>query len=831
MMGWTPRWTALPAHGYTVGDMNDRTLGTLEYNKIIVALADRTSFSASRELAEALVPFTDPNAVQRAQSETAEARRVLELRPEITTGGARDVRPAVARADLGGIIEPLDLLTIGATLAAARGMKRIILKLNEVTGEIPLIAGMAHRLEELPEVEDRIRTSVSERGEVLDSASPALGRVRSELRIAHDRLLGLLRSILNSGQYAQAIQDPLIMQREGRYVIPVKADFRARLPGIVHDASNSGQTLFVEPLGAVEAGNRWRELQAREAEEVERVLMELAGVVARYAGELRRTVDALAWIDFSLAKARYANALSGVRPEIVVASKAPRDEPVLRLPQARHPLLRGHVVPISVELGGPYRVLVITGPNTGGKTVALKTVGLLSLMAQSGLQVPAMPGARLPVLQRVYADIGDEQSIEQSLSTFSSHIRNIVGMLGELDADSLVLLDEVGAGTDPEEGSALARAIIDYLLERRCLAVTTTHYSDLKGYAHNTPGVRNASVEFDEASLSPTYRLLVGLPGRSNALSIAGRLGMPRDILERAQERVRPESRELNDLLQQIQDERDAAAQARARVDAEREEARKLADRTRRELQEAEARKADAVDEGRRQAQEELEEFRREMAELRRQLQRAATERAAAGTREAAAQAVAQVQDAEGHLRELTRRASTRTRHVTTATQAPDRPLAPGDTVLLRTLGSTGRVLSIADGSAEVQLGNLKTRVPLDELQLQAPEPQRERGRAGASGRTAGRTRYNVETRSAPPLELDLRGQRAEAVTEQLDRYIDDAYLAGMPMLRIIHGKGTGVLRQIVRDFLSSSPLVESIESGGEKGGGEGVTVATLSNR
>lgn len=789
--------------------MNEKSLSTLEFPKVITALSAHTSFSASHDLAMDLSPHTHHAAVLRAQAATTESRRILELRPEISTAGARDVRPSVARAEVGGIVEPSDLLVIAATLSAARGMRRIILKLREVGHDLPEVSAMALRLHEVPEVEDRIRSSISERGDVLDSASPALGRIRSETRTAHDRLLQYLRSILNSGTYAQAIQEPIITMREGRYVIPVKSDFRARLPGLVHDTSGSGATLFVEPLGSVDAGNRWRELQGREAEEVERVLLELAGQVADVGPAIRETVSALASIDFSLAKARYANALRAIAPEIVAPSDLPRNEPAIRLPQARHPLLRGRVVPTTVELGGPFRVLVVTGPNTGGKTVALKTVGLLVLMAQSGLHVPALPGARLPVLRHVYADIGDEQSIEQSLSTFSSHISNIVGMLKEVGPDSLVLLDELGAGTDPEEGSALARAIIDFLLDRGCMAVGTTHYTELKSYAHTTPGVRNASVEFDEETLSPTYRLMIGLPGRSNALSIAGRLGMPEEVIARAQERVRPESRELNDLLQQIQDERDAASARRALADQEREETRKLMERARRELQEAERTRSHAADEGRREAEAELEEFRKELATLRRELQRAPAQQ---GTTEV-------VQATENRLREITRR-SPGPRHI--PKDAPHE-ITPGDTVLVLGLGSSGKVLSVQDGTAEVQLGRLKSRVSLRDVQFQAepsgqPEP-------------TGRSRYNLESsRSTPSMELDLRGKRAEEVSRELDRYIDDAYLSGMPLVRIIHGKGTGALRQVVREFLRGHPLVASLEGGGNTQGGEGVTVATLAS-
>jgi DNA mismatch repair protein MutS2 len=797
--------------------MNDKTLHTLELPKILAALSRHTSFSLSNELALGLRPRTDLDGVRRAQAETAEARRLLELRPDVTVGVARDVRSAVARAELGGVIEPQDLLDVAATAVSGRTLRRVVVKLHEAHDELPLLARYADGLHDLPELEARVRGAIGESGDVLDSASPALARVRSELRVAQDRLQSYLRSVLTSSTYGQAIQEPIITQREGRYVIPVKASFRGRLPGIVHDTSASGQTLFVEPLGAVELGNRVRELGRKQAEEIERVLRELTALVAGRAWELRSTVEALGELDLALAKARYAGRMGGMRPEMVAVDDLPRDEPLIRLPQARHPLLSGRVVPTSLELGGPARILVITGPNTGGKTVALKTLGLLCLMAQCGLQTPSAPGTRLPVLTSIWADIGDEQSIEQSLSTFSSHISNIVGMLPRVGPDTLVLLDEIGAGTDPEEGSALARAVIDYLLERRCLAVVTTHYSDLKSYAHSTPGARNASVEFDEETLSPTYRLVVGLPGKSNALTIASRLGMPPEVIERAQERVRPQSRELNDLLQQIQDERDAASAAREAAEREREDARKLADRSRAQLAEARELRAHAEEEGRRRAQEELEAFRGELAALRRELARIPRE-----TPDARAAGREALVEAEARARELARRAApTRPRRARAAAAAPRR-ISAGDTVLVSSLGSTGRVLSVSNGGAEVQLGAFKSRLPIEDLELREAE--------AAPAPVVGGS-YRVESRPAPSMELDLRGQRAEEVQQQLDRYVDDAYLSGLPTLRIIHGKGGGVLRQVVRDFLRDHPLVESYQPGGAREGGEGVTLAALGNR
>ncbi len=791
--------------------MDEKSIRTLEYHKVTSAVAGHCSFGASRELAETLHPYTSLDEVERAQSATSEARRLLELRPDISVKGARDIRSLVARADLGGMLEAPDFLPIASTVEAGRSLKRQVAKLQETTGELPLLRAVAGEMYGLDELHSSIRSSIGERGDVLDTASPALGRIRVELRRAHDRLQELLRSILTSSTYAQAIQEPIITLREGRYVIPVKADFRSRIPGIVHDTSGSGQTLFVEPLGAVDAGNRWREMQGREADEIERILRALTSEVAAAAPELLSTVSALARLDFALAKARYAGRLGAVRPAMHEDVRSDANQPRFYLPEARHPLLRGNVVPISLELGGAYRVLVITGPNTGGKTVALKTAGLLALMAQSGLHVPTGPGARLQVLSDVYADIGDEQSIEQSLSTFSSHVTNIIRMLGAVGPRSLVLLDELGAGTDPEEGSALARALLDHLLERGCLAVATTHYSELKSYAHTNPGVRNASVEFDVETLSPTYRLRIGLPGKSNALAISGRLGMPREILERAQANVRPESRELNEMLQQIEDEREGAYAARAVAQKERDQARAIVDEARATLHSAAEERERATLEGHLKAQAELEEFRQELATLRREIQSAAS----------APEAAATVREAEERLRQLSRKSAPQRRRLA---PAPVREITEGDTVIVRSLGSSGRVLSLSGNSAEVQLGSLKSRVPVGDLQLVE---------ADASGRTpAARPAPRVEvSRPAPPMELDLRGQRAEEVERQLDRYVDDAYLAGLPLLRIIHGKGTGALRQVVRDFLRDHPLVDSLEGGGASGGGEGVTIASLSSR
>lgn len=788
--------------------IDDTTLQALEYHEIAGAVAALCAFSASRDLARALRPFTDLERVRQAQAETSAAVRLVRLRPEVSVGGARDVRPLVARAGAGALLAPEELLEVEQTLTAANGLRTTVLKASEQNEGVEEMASLAGDIRPLHSLVSAVRAAVNERAEVVDSASPELGRVRREMRVAQHRVVQQLRAIISSPQYAPALQENLITQREGRFVVPVKAEYRTRVPGIVHDTSGSGQTLFIEPLGVVEMANRVRELRKREEEEIEKVLRALSSEVASAGPEITSTVDHLARIDFALARARFALRLRAVEPLVPGAGGSGPAAP-LELVQARHPLLTGDVVPLSLSMGSDYRILVITGPNTGGKTVALKTVGLLVLMAQSGLHVPASPGTSVPVFSTVAADIGDEQSIQQSLSTFSSHMQKIIRMLAGLGPGCLLLLDELGAGTDPEEGAALARAIIDHVLDAGCLAVATTHYSELKSYAHSTPGVRNASVEFDVATLSPTYRLLVGLPGRSNALAIARRLGMPDGIVRRAEADVDPHSRALDEMLLQIQAERDAAAAARARAEQQLQETRARATELERELAEARDRREEAAEEGRRQAEAELESFRIELADL----------RAAAARLRHEPPAVEVFEQAEASARSLSRRLRSRIRREPRPEQ---RPLRPGDTVLVQTLGAQGVVSSVDGDTAEVRVGRMKSRVPLSQLKLQP---------AHAEQHVGGRTSLSIEPRGDVSAELDLRGRRAEEVAREVERYLEDAYLAGLPYVRIIHGKGTGVLRQVVRDAVRVNPLVQRSEGESDRQGGEGVTVAWLTRR
>jgi DNA mismatch repair protein MutS2 len=705
------------------------------------------------------------------------------------------------------------------TIGACKSLRRAFARLAESETRYPGLSDVLAPVEEFPALEADIARSIGPRGEILDSASPDLGRIRSAIRTAHNRLLDRLNSLLGSGKYGSAIREAIVTMREGRYVIPVRADARATVGGIVHDTSASGLTVFVEPVETVELNNTWRQLQRDEEHEIDRILRRLSDGVADAAPALDRSVDGLAQFDFQLAKARYSLDLDAASPHIwdEEADASATRRVVLR--RASHPLLVGPkpVVPIDIALGDDYRVLIITGPNTGGKTVALKTVGLLTLMAQAGLHIPAEPDSIVSVFADVFADIGDEQSIEQSLSTFSSHLTNIIDMFARVTPDSLVLLDEMGAGTDPTEGAALARAIVTTLLERGPLTVATTHYSELKSFAYTTPGVENASVEFDVETLSPTYRLLIGVPGRSNALAIAERLGLPADIVNRARGYLSPDEVQVDELLGQIQAEREAAENARRMAVTEREEAA----RTRREAEERLAQAERARAEAREDALAELEG---ELADVRGELRRLAKDREQVAVtrewlRQAESRALALGQDVR----------QTRAARPAPKPAGPaNGQIRPGDRVQVASLGQQGDVIALVDGeAAEVQVGTFRLRRPLTDLtrlnRAQSRAAEREiRQRQPAVTIAAGRGG------EAMPLDIDLRGSRAIEAEEALDRYLNDAYLASLPFVRIIHGKGTGALRQALREFLAQHPLVSSFEGAKDNQGGEGVTIAKL---
>jgi len=556
--------------------MDEKTILTLEYTKVLERLAGYASFSASAELARSLRPTADYDQVLQRQARTTEARRLLDVNSDVGIGGAHDVRPLVDRAARGGVLEPSELLSIKDTLISARVLFRAFERGAET---YPALAEIGKNLVPPPGIVDIISRTISDRAEVQDSASQKLAAIRSQIKVAHDRLLTRLQKMVNDSKVGPMLQEALITQRNGRYVIPLRAEFKGRVRSIVHDQSSSGATLFVEPLAVVELNNEWHELQLAERDEVRRILAEISDQVGAVAEPIKALVEALAQIDLALMCAKYAEDLRATAPVLEsLRGKGRPNHPgsVIRLYEARHPLLdQETVVPVDVVLDDQTFAVVITGPNTGGKTVTLKTVGLLVLMAQTGLHIPARSGSALSVFHNVFADIGDEQSIEQSLSTFSGHIRNIVRILRRADEKTLVLFDELGAGTDPQEGAALARSLLQHLVERRITCMVATHYPELKIYAHSTSGVINASMEFDLHTLRPTYRLTIGLPGRSNALAIARRLGLPQEIIEGEKSTLDPDVLHAEDLLNEIHRQRDLARKARQKAENELREVEK----------------------------------------------------------------------------------------------------------------------------------------------------------------------------------------------------------------------------------------------------------------
>ena len=805
--------------------MDEKTLTTLEYPKILERLARFTAFAASTEKALALRPTANLSDARRRLIETNEAVLLLRTNHDLTIGGARDIRAQVDLAAHGGVLTPVELLDVKSTLVAARTLARTF---ERIEVQYPYLAEIASRLPSPPGLVDAITRAISERGELLDTASARLKEIRGELHIAHERLLAKMQRMVSDPKITPYLQEALVTQRDGRYVLPLRADFKGKVRAIVHDQSASGATLFVEPIGVVELNNRYRELQLAERDEERRILAQLSDQVGAQAEQVAALVETIAELDLAFARGKYAEDLGATMPGLLPFKRQASDpedkQPgsAIRLFQARHPLLDPQtVVPIDVELEPPTYAMVITGPNTGGKTVTLKTIGLLVLMAQSGLHIPAQRGAELSLFEQVFADIGDEQSIEQSLSTFSGHVTNIIRILERADPRALVILDELGAGTDPQEGAALARALLVHLLERGIPTLVTTHHPELKAFAHAVPGVVNASVEFDLETLRPTFHLTVGLPGRSNALAIAGRLGMPEEIIANARAELDPSDLRAEDLLDEIHRQRDLARQSRAAAGQAQKEAEALRGELSERLERVEDERRAVLEQARAQSAEGVREVEEELLAARRALARA---RQPLDSLRAVEEQIEEVQE---KVEAPVERRAPKIRR-----PGPPRPIRLGDRVRLRSLNAQGVVTTLGEEDAEVQVGALRVRSRLSDLERSGEES---RGTADASPESTSGSNRRAPTRrdhalytASPGMELDLRGQRAEDALEALDRYLDAAYLAGLPFVRIIHGKGTGKLRQAVREALTGHPQVKSFESGGDKEGGEGVTVAKL---
>jgi DNA mismatch repair protein MutS2 len=800
------------------------SLRALEFASVVEMLAARTAFTPSRELAEATVPVADERHVELLQEQTDEALRLLDEQAQASIGGARDVRGPIDRARRGGRLSAQELLDLAETLHATA---LFAARLAAWRGRH--LAGIRDLLDDAPTLRERIERSVDEAGEILDTASGELAAIRKRMRMAQDRVRERLNTMLRSAELAGVIGEAIVTLRAGRYVIPVRAEAKGRLKGIVHDQSASGATLFVEPLSVVELNNTWTQAMLDQEREVDRILEELSRMVEASGDALGASLDALARADLWLARARLAGDQNAVRPAL--------SEDAVELLSARHPLLGAGAVPIDLRLGERfgYRAMVITGPNTGGKTVSLKTLGLLALMHQAGLRVPAAQGARLPVFRRVMADIGDEQSIAQSLSTFSSHLVNVVRFVEAAGQGTLVLLDEVGAGTDPTEGSALAMAIVERLLAAGAVVAATTHYAELKTFATEHANVTNASVEFDVATLRPTYRLTIGLPGKSQAFAIANRLGLPRDVLDDAERRLSAEHRSMEETLAAIQraerargEELDRAREERTAAAEERARARSGVTRARLEA-------GKVLDEARRAADAMLVRAERDVAELRREVGRLQAGRRGVQRRSEAASALDELERRAAASRAAVQReAMERTPNGGSgAVGGLDEGAEPIAARLeprvglfgrSRTLGTTGRIVERSGRTGRVTLETEGARVvvPGDDVEV-VPEPA---PASPSRDRAADELRRRAAARVAP--RLDLRGERVESALEQLDAYLDEALLAGLDSVAIIHGAGTGALRRAIRDRLAEHPRVRGTRSGRREEGGDGTTVAEL---
>ena len=796
--------------------MDSKTLNVLEYPKILDKLAGYCDFSASMALARELDPTDSYDLAIARLAETTEARKLLSVQ-DVSIGASHDIRQAADLAARSGVLDPQALLDVKSTLIAARELKKTFEKKED---EYPRLCLIAEGLPETYGIVDAISRVLSERGEVLDSASVKLADIRRNLRVAHDRLMSRLQKYVTDSKTSSMLQESIITQRDGRYVIPLRAEFKGKIKAVIHDQSSSGATLFVEPLPVVEANNEIRELQLAERDEERRILAEVSSVVGAHASELKYGVENLAVLDLAFAKAKYSEELRASEP--VMHERGKKNEasaslPILRLIQARHPLLdQDTVVPVDVDPREGTRAIVITGPNTGGKTVSLKTVGLLVLMAQSGLHIPAQSGSELPFFKSVYADIGDEQSIEQSLSTFSGHITNIIRILKQIDNRSLVIFDELGSGTDPQEGAAIARAILSHLLEVGVMTLVATHYPELKTFAHSTEGVVNASLEFDIKTLRPTYKLTIGLPGRSNALAIAQKLGLPQPIIDSAKAEINPLDLRADKLLDDIRKERNRTSREREKLEKQRSKLEAQNADLAKRLEKIEDERRETLAKARAEGELEVALLKRNIDSLKSQLKKAS-------------QPLTAIRAIEERMEKLEEKVEAPVeRKSEQSAVTSNQGLKLGEKVTVSSLNAEGVVTALGESDAEVQIGTIRVRAKMSDLIRKSQEKSEASNEKKVVSKSVSSSRSSLPATSSPGMEVDLRGLMAEDALDKMERYLEQAYLSGLPWVRIIHGKGTGKLRQAVRETLKGHTYVKSFEEGASNEGGEGVTVAKL---
>lgn len=795
--------------------MNQKALETLEYRKIIAQLKREMGSAASAKLADELTPLTSEKIIKEELRSTTEAVDLIVRKGPLPTGGLYDIREALLLAKKGGSLTMRQLLEVQNVLGISSEV--VAFMHDDALPELKYIGEMVDLIVEFTALEKEISRCILTEDEMADNASPKLKDIRRSIHQQNQAIKNKLSRIITSSSNKTYLQDAIVTMRDGRYVIPVKQEYRSFFPGMVHDQSKGGATLFIEPQGVVELNNKLRELEVEEQLEIARILAELSSRVAEHYREIRSNLELLVKLDFIMAKGKLSCKMHASEPKI------DRDGE-LRLISARHPLIEyKKAVPVDIRIGGDYRTLIITGPNTGGKTVSLKTAGLLVMMAQSGLHIPASHASTLPIFGEVFADIGDEQSIEQSLSTFSSHMKNIVSIIDKASYDSLVLVDELGAGTDPTEGAALAIAILERFYDSGALTMATTHYNELKKYALATSGVENAAMEFDVETLTPTYRLLIGVPGKSNAFEISKKLGLSESVIERATEHIKHGDMEFENVISSIEDDKRKAAADRLDAESMRAEIEERLKKLEEKEKAISEKRADIIAEAKREARELLRETKSAVKDVQKDLRRLQKSGAHTNLNTGALEkSRRKINEAEDLVSEKV------VKQVNSEPVSAD-TLKIGDRVKLLTIGQNGTILSLPDekGNLMINIGALKVKARLQDLML-INEGKDRKPQAKSSSKYGSLLRSKSSSVSA---SINVMGKNLEDALADVEKYLDDVYMAGLDMVSIIHGRGGGILKDGIRQMLKRKKYVDSYGAASYNDGGEGVTVVRMKKK
>ncbi|MBF1167229.1 MAG: endonuclease MutS2 [[Eubacterium] sulci] len=795
--------------------MNQKALETLEYRKIIAQLKREMGSAASAKLADELTPLTSEKIIKEELRSTTEAVDLIVRKGPLPTGGLYDIREALLLAKKGGSLTMRQLLEVQNVLGISSEV--VTFMHDDALPELKYIGEMVDLIVEFTALEKEISRCILTEDEMADNASPKLKDIRRSIHQQNQAIKNKLSRIITSSSNKTYLQDAIVTMRDGRYVIPVKQEYRSFFPGMVHDQSKGGATLFIEPQGVVELNNKLRELEVEEQLEIARILAELSSRVAEHYREIRSNLELLIKLDFIMAKGKLSCKMHASEPKIDADGE-------LRLISARHPLIEyKKAVPVDIRIGGDYRTLIITGPNTGGKTVSLKTAGLLVMMAQSGLHIPASHASTLPIFGEVFADIGDEQSIEQSLSTFSSHMKNIVSIIDKASYDSLVLVDELGAGTDPTEGAALAIAILERFYDSGALTMATTHYNELKKYALATSGVENAAMEFDVETLTPTYRLLIGVPGKSNAFEISKKLGLSESVIERATEHIKHGDMEFENVISSIEDDKRKAAADRLDAESMRAEIEERLKKLEEKEKAISEKRADIIAEAKREARELLRETKSAVKDVQKDLRRLQKSGAHTNLNTGALEkSRRKINEAEDLVSEKV------VKQVNSEPVSAD-TLKIGDRVKLLTIGQNGTILSLPDekGNLMINIGALKVKARLQDLML-INEGKDRKPQAKSSSKYGSLLRSKSSSVSA---SINVMGKNLEDALADVEKYLDDVYMAGLDMVSIIHGRGGGILKDGIRQMLKRKKYVDSYGAASYNDGGEGVTIVRMKKK